>query len=209
MKKLNQIFPIAVLAIIFMMSSCKDKEELTVDYFPLKVGNSWTYDVYQIDGDNETYGSTIIKNIIGTTIIGEHEFFEIEITSSTGTTGRPNEFIRYDDSGYYLNEEGEYLIYLEGELNEVVSSRVEEILDGEILFEYSKVAENEEVSVPGGTFDCVKYQLKWTQTNLGYDWDSKYNDYYYTNGIGLVKYYESYASTSMLVEYRLKDYNIE
>ncbi len=209
MKK--SFFYLLLMTSLVLTSCQKESNQNETEYYPLKVGNSWTYEVYNVeDSGEENLVRTDMVEVIGTTTINGIAYFVIE-RSSSNPSAQWN-FIQYlrEEDGYYYNENNEAWMYFGGAVGEVVYSNSLdlEIGEGDVVYNYSIAGLNETVTTPVGSFDCLLYQNEITSTVPNWDWSSKFDNYYFADGVGLVKYWNSWASSNAKMEFRLTEYNI-
>lgn len=214
MKMKASVFSIMVTFLLVSCSSSDDSGPSPEDFYALKVGNSWVYKNYKYNTTSHVYEDTSIidsVSIVGTKNIYGDSYFEFR----TKTTGNDTEIT-------YCNPNGEYFEYLrayKGSLidqdNSIkfINNNFDEILVRELEgfgSYYIQVDENPVmVDVESGTFECLKmeYYLKYDEDETMYT--GKVN-YYYVEGIGLVKDTPSHVALDIpAIERRLVSFHLE
>ncbi|WP_053991451.1 hypothetical protein [Mangrovimonas sp. TPBH4] len=208
------VFAIVVIFLLVSCSSSDDSSPSPEDFYALKEGNSWVYKNYKYNTTSQAYEDTGIidsVSIVGTKHIYGDSYFEFR----TKTTGNDAEIT-------YCNPNGEHFEYLrayKGSLidqdNSIkfVNNNFDEILVRELEgfgSYYIRVDENPVlVDVESGSFECLKmeYYLKYDEDETMYK--GKVN-YYYAEGIGLVKDTPSHVALDIpAIERRLVSYHLE
>ena len=202
MKKYGKF--LALLMLLGFYSGCSKTNTPThqPDYFPLAVGNSWTFQVTKTDstGGDSTYIE--VQTIDHTTTYDSLQWFVVLKTTETDT-----------DSTYY--RKGDYFLeavfFYQGTiLNDIVAvsplepsvgfawqDTVNIEVEGEIL-------EQTTVEVPAGTFECFKEHLVVSALG-GLIQMEIFN--YLADGVGPIKVV--YVSDEDTTEMELMEYSIQ
>ena len=104
---------LTVLTILFSQNACEDGSSpffprLSEEYFPLQVGNRWTYSLQYPSG---TY--VLQYEIVDTRTIGSHEYF-VSRRSFDLAVNQDSSYYRIDASGrIFTNREGEDALYID------------------------------------------------------------------------------------------------
>lgn len=145
---------VGMLATGALVSACDsgggdDGDEGQPALMPLKVGNSWTYEV---QGDGSTEATLEITRSV---TIDEEQHYEMDPGIDQYETDGESFLVRPEGDGLYVMEEdlvGFPLKYPadDGEIYTHTDS------DGN---EYKIPVTNRTVTVPAGTFDCLQYEI--------------------------------------------------
>lgn len=214
MKRL--LWCICIIAFIF---SCENEpvfdnenNSSLVNFYALKVGNSWVYKSQRYDSSTQEYrdnGVIDYVSIVGTEIIEENTYYKFKTETTGNDTGsdlsNPNgvkfEYFRELD-GNLINEEGQIKFtnnnYEERLLEEHNWGNIYEIL----------VEGNTIINVEAGEFDCInseRYAILADGTrSRGLD------RYYYASGFGLIYHTFSYVNSTIPPVVRsLVSYNVQ
>jgi len=211
---MKRIFTFIIIVVIsFIFFSCSyDKStnpqvEDQIEIMPLKVGNSWTYNINQFN-QNIIKKSVITEKI---TISYENENIEVYVLSwytlvnDSLITDSVFYYYKNEDDGlyrYYSNKK-ELIAKYPIEPNEswTIPGETEELGNGVIIIitlprSFECVSKNEEITTPIGTFECIKY----VENSINLISPSYF---YYCPGIGLVSF------TSSITSKELIDYHLE
>jgi hypothetical protein len=204
---------IAVLTAL-VLSSCNSTTEpggnnLTDVIMPLKVGNLWVYDYIEFDSTGATIATgTDSLGVVGQVTIGGSTWYLFSNFSSDTTSVQNRK-----DGIYSVFEGKEWHVYLyPTKPGDRLYTRNDTVDDGDrVILEYTDVETiNSSVTVPAGTFSCVKYVNRQEEHTLstGYVWTppSRTVDYVAPNKglVQLTRYtrdrstspeYESYRRT--------------
>lgn len=213
---MKRIFLMSIVLLVLL--SCSEtptgNNDDNLEHFivPLSIANFWQYDV-----------SVTYIYCDGAHLQCE---FDYNITESTNTVldtfgfGRGTAYVLEDNSGFqYVNENTASGFFQHGRLNSSGEFSSDEKLiakypvsvgdiwedsSGYSSKTYECVSQNEEITVPAGTFSCYVYQL------IDDDFtNEEFHKFYYAKDIGLIKewhYQESYFYLdeyySIPIEYR-------
>ncbi len=195
------IFLLLFTAIVFI--SCSDDDEKTeiveneANYFALKVGNSWTYNVYRYNGGAMEYEETDLKitnSIVNTETINGEIYFTFETTSEGITECQyciddlGNNSVR-DSLGYLVDTEGAIKFSsIETDPYLISSENF-----GDIFGVYRK--QTAAVDTPAGEFFGVDYNERYLVQPDGTTAPGKDGAYYGKEGQGLVVKTVSFVSS--------------
>lgn len=206
---------------MFIVTSCtKDDEVLKKDvFYPLSVGNKWTYEIYNANNNLSTEEQffSVVKDTI---LISESELYEAFIVE-TYTTSEDNykwKIFQGHDSNSNLVQYGAQV-------------QGASIIDKSIQFRknvktgdswnYNHLVYNEEdgirsdvnemecikldttITTKAGTFTCIKYYDKFKRRESS----NEKNLYYINPEVGLIRYTLIYNG-KVLIETSLKEYHI-
>ncbi|GAF05832.1 hypothetical protein [Saccharicrinis fermentans] len=210
-----------LLSLMFIVTSCtKDDEVLKKDvFYPLSVGNKWTYEIYNANNNLSTEEQffSVVKDTI---LISESELYEAFIVE-TYTTSEDNykwKIFQGHDSNSNLVQYGAQV-------------QGASIIDKSIQFRknvktgdswnYNHLVYNEEdgirsdvnemecikldttITTKAGTFTCIKYYDKFKRRESS----NEKNLYYINPEVGLIRYTLIYNG-KVLIETSLKEYHI-
>lgn len=158
-----------LLIYLFLLHSCKEDEILndnldeetqidTLEIFPLKLGNSWTYklNVYPKDDSVDTYRETTLKVVTNTTF-DEKKYFNIQVDGNLES----NLYINQGDGHYFFNSKL-------SPNNDILAFKYPcqvgdswERMENQFVYgnkSFSVVNSlNTKISVPYGEFECIEY----------------------------------------------------
>jgi hypothetical protein len=147
----NRTLLLVGLTLIFFQTACKDDAPLFPginggDYFPLQVGNRWTYTLTYPSG---TY--ILEHEIVGTAAIGAHDYFVFRRTFDLAVQDDTT-YYRSDGSGrVFINWQGQEALYID--FNRGAGESWESY--GEYIASINK--KNFRSDVPTGRFqDCIE-----------------------------------------------------
>ncbi len=147
------------IALILVCGCSKDDNSTgPPDYFPLTLGNSWTFEVTEKDTAGQDSVYTQIQTVDHTTTFDSEEWFVIVATTDSDT-----------DSTYYRKGEFflEAIFFYQGSLlDDIIAVSPLEPSVGfswgdTVNIEVNGVVEDsEEITVPAGTFQCYRERLQ-------------------------------------------------
>jgi hypothetical protein len=170
---------------LFLVASCSDKStnipSTPQSIFPMSVGNSWTYNNYTFDKikkDSMIFNKSETLNIDSFLIINNEKWYHGIFDDEYLFTNRSDGFWRLaqNDNHEYIIDSAELFIKYPTSIGDKVYLK-----DKKNPLETVEL--NVTVSVPAGTFNCVKYKYHSGD-------DSTYNmteNMYLSPRIGLVK----------------------
>lgn len=185
------------------------------EYLPMKVGNYWVYNVYEIDslGNERLLDYKDSTAITKDTIISGKRYFWYENLS--GKSKSIHSFIGfYRDSLKNKVDRDGNVLFSENRLNQVINSEFYSANDIDTLsyIEYKMIVPSELVSVPVGNFEALNYRGDVYRPNECEDHPKrpKYYNAYYAKNVGLIKQSYFYLiSCNTYFERRLVRYHIE
>ncbi len=216
MKNLFVLFAIA-FSLLLVSSCCKDDNDIDtapqvsqLQHLPLKTGNYWVYNTYEIDTlGNETVISTVDSTIIsGDTIINGLTYYILKGNYAGGQT-RILDILR-DSSGYLVNNKGK-IKFSEDNFTDTLSIRNTTFGDSTYAtITYKMEKHNGPFTVPAGTFDDIlnyKGSIKFYGANNPFYKDK---NTFYSKDIGLIldTYYWISKARFYRYERRLVRYNV-
>ena len=216
---MKNLFVLSALAFLLILinSCCKVEEidtpprETHLQHFPLKTGNYWIYQHYEIDtSGEETKISTIDSVVIsGDTIINDLTYYVLSGTFIGGTF-RVLDILR-DSSGYLVNHLGQ-IKFSEDNFKDTLWTINFTFGDSTVATTYFKMERQDEpITVPAGTFDNVlnfKGTIKFYGLNNPFYKDK---NSYYAKDVGKIldTYYWVSQAKRKRFERRLVRYHVE
>lgn len=176
------------------------------DFVPLKVGNYWVYQVFEMDtmGNDSLIGVDTLM-ITDDTIIQGRQWFLLYENHGFGSETPYSKYVS-DSSGYLIYENGQ-IGFSTVNFTETLRKIVDE---GISVAEYRMLKDPEDVEVPAGTFRCLNYRATVTVDKSLIFWKHPGNYCnYYAPGVGKVKSTAFYISKPKRLERRLMKYHIE
>jgi hypothetical protein len=201
--------------IVVLLSSCQKEEPKPSDstpkanYFPLKIGNYWVYDLYQVDPlGNETLSNRIDSVIVKRdTIIRNTQYYVLENFREHS----PRYTFLRDSSGYVVDEKG-IICFSAINFTDILAFKEEYRNDGILLYTltYKMEKVDNPVILPAGRFDDV-LNFKGTAIIPQSDGNSitKEINNLYTNNIGKIFETIQYLSADFWHERRLVRYYVQ
>ena len=210
---------IFLTSLILLIFSCK-KDNVTKtpsvnDYFPMKIGNYWVYQEYQIDTNAIEKPLNYIDSIFisNDTIINGKTYF-VFVTKSKSFLFPPDNLSFYrDSSGNLVTQEGQILLSTEN-FNDTLSRRVDTIIINKVidtLFTLTSKMEKIQgaVSLPAGNFNNI---LDYRSTVIAFPntahTDTFYTDKYFARGVGKILHNFVDIGSGSKIELRLISYKI-
>jgi len=156
--------PTTVISLIFagmlatgaLVSACdsgggNDGDEGQSALMPLKVGNSWTYEVPQGDGSTEA-----TLEITRSVTIDDEQHYEMDPGLDQYETDGEPFLVRTEGDGVYVMEEDlvGFPLKYPAEDGEIYTYTDD---DGN---EYRITITDQTITVPAGTFDCLQYEIE-------------------------------------------------
>lgn len=182
------------------------------DYFPLKIGNYWIYNVYKIDeaGDEILLNYTDSVVVVRDTIIrGNHYFIMERKQSILEPNSRTTEVMLRDSSGYLVNEYG-IIQFSATNFTDILYSISETGGDGTLIYSASYMMEKvtDHVVVPAGVFEALAYKGKY----IVYHGDSIYarreTCAFYAKRVGMIQNDIAFLISPLRYEKRLVRYHL-
>ncbi len=219
MKFFKVFFVFFVLIIILMLISLPDYSMASEDYYPLKEGKTWTYQISMTNrfGSTSGLGKMIVTNFTQRELKGEKVTPQkYDFLGQTTFT-----FIAENDEGIYvfaeqtlnsiepeIKDNSDYFIMKPIQVGKTWSSATESMLlekEVSLLLKNTIESTDEIVTVPAGTFkNCLKISSKGSiKKDLGgftgvanitiedYSW--------YASGVGIVKLIRKEKSNHLMV----------
>jgi hypothetical protein len=199
MKQLK-IFAFLIIFIAFFFLSALGKiaaaEPTGYDYYPLKQGDKWTYEVWQVDGKGKKFTQEV--SIPGTDKYDDKEYV---ILKQKDTRGTIRSFCLKDATGVYWKKIGaskSYTPEVSSIFNPAIPILIFPLKAGSIwdwegtlkiafmnkkIKMHCEVVGEEEIEVPAGKFKCLKihiHQQRNEEISDEYGW--------YAPGVGQIKY---------------------
>ena len=212
-----------VLLFVLVMTSCsKDEDEITKKdfFYPLSIGNEWTYDLYtNKDGaDSDEHIFSVVKD---TSIIVQSETcdaFVVESYRASNHDDKWNVFWGHDSEGNLIQ------LGARVQSSSIIDKSIQYKKDAVVgdFWNYNHFVQNEDntftaesyemeciqidtvITTKAGSFNCIKYYDKFKRWE---DEDEK-RFYYINPQIGLVKFSLIYNG-EIEIEMSLKEYFIE
>jgi hypothetical protein len=215
MRKLFIAFmTMACMSLLFFFSCQKENEidpKLTVKHLPLKIGNYWIYQQYEVDTfGNETNTKYIDSVIINNeTIINGNQYYIFESNIGNGNY-RTLDTLR-DSCGYIVNLKG-FVLFAENNFTDTIARR--EVIDTYhadtlLIVTYQMEKTSNTITVPAGTFRVLNYKGTAVTSLItpGIKWP-RYTNCYYAEGVGKIMETYHYVLSPMTIEKKLIRYNI-
>lgn len=209
---MRKLIILGVLSII-LISACKKSDEIiikdpepvpTKNYNPMSIGSYWIYQHYEIDtlGNETQLSVTDSVRITGDTLINSLNY---RIYKGT----KPNQW----NVLYMLRDSGDYVVDSDGLIYLSKSNFVDTLNKGIIglmSFSYKMEQPVAAITVPAGSFNVVNYQGTYDANNppSGVTYP-RFQNNYYTDGIGRIADSYFYYSNPKYYERRLVRYHIE
>jgi len=200
-----------------------EREE--TDYYPMIVGDSWTYEekdtynntttlVYEVvDKESIDFGSETGERevfVVENTLPDKGEEFRTQYIEDDGVRAVRHRHLIYDKTGTLTKERNfvpGFLRFDRSKMNKGESwtedvTKYSDALDGlgvqstKTKYQYEVMAVDEQVTVAAGTFSCVRIRRSEV-------FGSEVKDYYFGHGVGKVKEVTEGVKTEELVRYRL------
>lgn len=175
----------SVLLLFTLLTSCSDEEvqvnEDVLSYVKLEIGNYWVYDWYEVDSLSEQLiheSDTVV--VLGDTIISGKKYF----------VKRPHKYaarnlILFDSANVVYSYPDKRIVFT------IDNSQTETIeigpKDGLIALGTYQLKEEEIISVPAGSFECLNWQGVFVSYEDDYEHGNRFNNNYYSRNVGLVK----------------------
>ena len=167
--KIKLLFAIAFLLSAFLIVGCSKDENPSdnnedANYFPLTIGNSWTFLVYETDtAGTDTFVE--VQSIVNDTIVADSSLWYV-MHSTVEDSITDSSYYRKDTVYGYLYVRYFYssvaLDVIASKLNPQVNDDWEQydtIMGIIYVHIYGKVEAREDITVPAGVFDCFKERL--------------------------------------------------
>ncbi len=170
---MKSIFFILIFAVV-LITACSESSSPSVkknEIFPLKAGNSWTYQSKSID-------TTIITNlwVEKDTLIQGESWYKILADSMFSY------YYKNLDDGLWALDMQDFIYYKPSNLIYKYPAKVND----EYYIEHEKykiISIDQKVEVPAGTFSCYVYQNDYSN----FDGHHYFNEVYLSQGTGIIK----------------------
>ena len=201
------LLPILSISILFI--ACKDEGLHSNEpvgeienFSQLAVGNYWAYDWYRlISTGGEVLMMSDTLRIVDDTIIGGRTYF-----IQKGTfLGNPQKRYLFDSANVLYTYPAKAILFTTDPTQtrmQVFGPSQNPLAEG--YFALNPVQEN--ITVPAGTFICYNFRGTIAPADTNYPHGLRFNNRYYSEGIGLVSYLTQYYSSPDDLEMRLVDY---
>ena len=203
---------ILVAATLIFQSCKKDDEEQTPPddpsystFLPLKTGNYWIYEWFNIDTNNVATPMDKVDSIYVSkdTTIHNDVFYKLE-----GTFLGSGQFLQIvrDSLHYLVSHDGTILFSSEDFSNTLhIADTV-----GNLFYLSCKMEDQDfEINVPAGNFLTSDYRQTVHQLDSNYQWGDRYLHNRYAEDIGRVLFSTFYFSSPNYMEARLVNYHVE
>jgi hypothetical protein len=207
-----------VMAITSLLSCNKeDDKEIKTDYLPLRIGNYWIYQEYNIDTmGNEIARSKLDSVIIKRdTIINDKKYYVFEGTYYPFTNNKWGIIdILRDSSGYIVNQNG-IIQFAENDFTNPIAyfAHINHYDSNDTLFVMSHQMERIDnvIAVPAGTYDEVLNYKGTVVTSMNTPGIlyPRYLNCYYAKGVGKIIYTYFYIASPNIYEKRLLRYYVK
>ncbi len=193
-----------LFASFFTVLSCKKDKDPADDpkpepvsypnYFPLKVGNYWVYQLFEIDSsENETALNQFnTVTVTRDTVINNSTYFVLETKGSYNI--KPKIYLK-DSLHYIVNEKGEIQFSSQDFTNVLRTEREMFDENEEVLHTVFKMEDVEnEIIVEAGSFKTLAFKgTYYISPRFSYGRSIRYTFVNYAEGVGVVK--ERYISS--------------
>lgn len=195
---------------VAVVSCTNETIEPKLNYIPMKVGNYWVYENYQINEEGSETNLQKIDSVIISrdTIINGNKFYVFEGTRYPTELNRCILQIVRDSSGYLVRNDGRVL-FSESNFSDILYSGFEITNNSDTLCSYTckMVKPEDPIVLSIGTFDALIYL---NIVNTDYDipgYPREFPNYYVAN-IGKVISTSGFFFSPIRFEQRLIRYNI-
>jgi hypothetical protein len=161
--KLLELNRIGIISLLILFSACSDKNEEIIepplpegDIVPLSVGNQWVFNSY--NSETNVLDATITMDIIDKLSDNRYQY--------GWTVEYINGDFRYSQGTCQLKEDGYYQASL---LYKYPAKKGEEYSNGLSNIKVSSLYEV--ITVPAGTFKCIRYETYWSDFEGGWKFD--------------------------------------
>ena len=186
----------------------------STDYFPLKVGNYWVYENYQINdltGEETKLAQTDSIIITREKGINGKVYFVLEGTSYPLYSPERTvlDMIR-DSAGYLVNKNGTVL-FSANNFTDTLARKTESI-EGQPIYNLAYVMENSstDIRVPAGDFNALNFKgILVTPEKIQNAINPRYLNNYYAKDIGRILQTFYYVSNPLKFEKRLVRYHVQ
>ena len=211
MRRLIYLF---LLLLTISFSSCEKKESLVTpiptveDYFPLKVGNSWTYDLFNLVNGEAQYSGTETLSIIDKKQIGGKVYFEFDVPSALSSFFF--KFLRSDGS-QLLDHHGNVSLRLEQP--ETVFTRdtffIGSPAEPLVIMSRQVLLDTKDIKVVAGDFVCLEVATEVVPLEPGYPGGIRNYQDYFAEDIGLVQANRLFYVGNAGLEIRLNAFDLK
>lgn len=205
--KMRNLILLAI-ATVAVVSCTNETIEPKPNYIPMKVGNYWIYENYQINEDGSEINLQKIDSVIISrdTIINGNKFFMFEGTSYPDHHRWQILQIVRDSSGYLLRSDGR-VIFSDNNFTDILHLGYYIVGNDTISsYTYKMVKQLEPLTLGIGTFNVLNCMLIVNSENYpGYP---KEFPYFYAANIGRVLLTWGFSTSPTKYEQRLIRYNI-
>lgn len=187
------------------MSSCSDEELPTtthdvIEFTNLKVGNYWVYEWIEIepDGSESSFNKRDSVYIVRDTTISKKTYL---VRSGTFLGSRKRELLFDSANSIFLYPSNELIFTLDETIESTVNYGPEE--NPIAIATYALDANNTNVTVPAGVFECLNYSGVTQSLEADYPHGTRLNSNLYSNGTGLVLMKTQFYNSPNDLEMRL------
>ena len=209
MKPWMSLYPFLVIMLFF---SCR-KDEITApkveDYFPLKVGNQWKYDVFRINEDGEQFVTTQSVKVIDERNIGGERWFELSVPRDLEFFF--SKFVRVDN-GQLIDPQRRVLLTLD--IGDQVFSQDTIYLSNDLHFNPLALIDRQvgpvrkTINVEAGEYSCLEvintiraFPGSFVEERMSFD--------HYRQGVGLVQKNVITLFNTEIREIRLESFHLK
>ena len=166
-----RILLLLLVAVSFMIAGCSSSNEPSVmELFPLKVGNTWTFNFTDEDNVTTEVVNTV-KNEI--TILQNEKWFVLDYDNELQSVCKNK-----SDGFWFADYNTESKIYTPELVYKYPASTGNQYETNSGI-KVKVVSINEKITVPFGTFDCYHYEIDYG--------DDMVTDEYFAPNVGLIK----------------------
>jgi len=206
------------LAVMVMMAACRKSEDTTPkvqekdNYFPMKTGNYWVYENYQVNPENERSLIDRIDSIFIDSVVtkNNHEYYSFKgIVHPHGETVRPLGYFR-DSSSCLVDDHG-VIHFSSTNFTDTLYSQIQYVNENDTLYfvSYSMQPEPTDVILGSGTYHALDYQGNiYVPNHPEPNLQHRITNTYYSEGIGKIFFEVVFVYGPTRIQKELLHYHI-
>lgn len=185
----------------------------SASFIPLKVGNYWVYETYEIDtlGNEKLTTQYDSVTVIKDTLINGQTYFKVQSSGATAASLFRGSYLRNDSHtilSYNLVDQKDDTLFSLFNHGSIIKTRTFSSPPIELLMETWVHVTPKEITTNAGSFRCYNEETLFSPTQQNYPWYPRSNHRTYSNKVGIITDQYNFFSSPNLYEKRLVRFHL-